>query len=227
MTPNVLARYIDHTCLVPLVTSRDIETLCREALEWQFASVCVPPAFVEEAFALLDPSSVHVGTVIGFPFGYTAPSIKVREAVTAQDQGADEIDIVMQVGRFKGGERKTVEEELKSVLRATPGIIHKIIIESDALTNDEKKDAVRMVLGVGADFVKTSSGYGAGGATEADVRLIVRTAEGRIGVKASGGIRSAASALAMIRAGATRIGTSSAITILSELKETPRSGKGG
>jgi len=129
MNASELARYIDHTCLKIQTSPQEIEQICREAREWSVASICIPPSWVKEASALLRGSAVHVGTVIGFPLGYSVSPAKVFEAETAQDDGADEIDIVMHVGRFKAGGHQAVEEELKAIIRATPELTHKIIIE--------------------------------------------------------------------------------------------------
>lgn len=215
MQPDELARYMDHTCLKATATPEMIDTLCREAREWAMASVCVPPAYIREARARLRNTEVRVGTVIGFPFGYTAPSVKLVEAKTARQHGAEELDVVLQLGRFKGGERRGVEEELRSIVKATAELTHKVIIECPSLTEEEMRAAVQIVLNAGAAFVKTSTGFGANGAILDDVQLLVEEAAGRLHVKASGGIRTLEATLAFIEAGATRIGTTAAVEILS------------
>lgn len=216
MDRNRLAPYIDHTLLKASANDRQVETLCREALAWNFASVCVPPSYVAAAAALLQDASVHVGTVIGFPLGYNLPDIKLAEAQRAQHDGAQEIDVVMQIGRFKSGDFRSVEKELRGVVEATPGMIHKVIIECALLTDREKHDAVRLVMDSGAEFVKTSTGFGPAGATVRDVALLVKWAQGRIAVKAAGGIADGAVAIAVIEAGAQRLGTSSAVRIMED-----------
>ncbi len=219
MNASELARYIDHTCLKIQTTPQEIEQICREAGEWAVASVCIPPSWLKEASALLRGSSVHVGTVIGFPLGYSVPSVKLLEAETAQHDGADEIDIVMHVGRFKAGDLQAVKEELRSIIRATPGLIHKVIIECCVLSDREKEIAADLVSDTGAEYIKTSTGFGSGGATEDDVRLLTKACEGKLKVKAAGGIKNLETVLRLIRAGAERIGTSSAEKILAECKE--------
>lgn len=214
MDRNSLVRCIDHTLLKAATSEGQVEALCRETLTWNFASVCVPPSFVAAAAHLLQKSSVHVGTVIGFPLGYNLPDVKLAEALRAQQDGAQEIDMVMQIGRFKAGDFRSVEMELRDVVEATPGLVHKIIIECGLLTDREKKDAVRLVRDSGAEFVKTSTGFGQGGATVRDVGLLVKWAQGKIAVKAAGGVTDLTTAIAMIEVGAQRIGTSSAVQIM-------------
>ncbi len=214
MDRNKLAQCIDHTLLKAATSIGQVEELCREALTWSFASVCVPPSFVAPAARFLKESSVHVGTVIGFPLGYNLFDIKLAEALRAREDGAREIDMVMQIGRFKSGDFHSVEMELRGVVEATPELVHKVIIECGLLTDREKQNAVKLVIDSGAEFVKTSTGFGPGGATVRDVGLLVKWAQGKIAVKAAGGITDPAAAVAMIEAGAERIGTSSAVQIL-------------
>jgi deoxyribose-phosphate aldolase len=213
-----LAGYIDHSLLKATTTPHQIGSLCREAVQWRFVAVCIPPAFVREAASLLQDSPVHVGTVIGFPLGYNSPSVKVMEARSSQEAGAGEIDMVMNLGRFKAGDFRSVEKELQSIISATPGLTHKVIIECASLTDAEKRDAVRLIIDCGAAFVKTSTGFGPGGATQKDVRLLAEASQGQIRVKASGGIADLKTALVMIDAGAARIGTTSAMKIMSEYR---------
>ncbi|MDX1762917.1 MAG: deoxyribose-phosphate aldolase [bacterium] len=214
MDRNKLAQCIDHTLLKAATSGQQVEAVCREALAWQFASVCVPPSFVAAAAHLLKNSPVQVGTVIGFPLGYNLPEVKRVEAQRAQQDGAREVDMAMQVGRFKSGDFSFVERELRHVVEATPGLVHKIIIECSLLTNREKADAVRLVIDSGAEFVKTGTGFGPKGTTLEDVNLLVRWADGKIAVKAAGGISDPVTAVAMVEAGARRIGTSSAVQII-------------
>jgi len=210
-----LAKYIDHTLLKPEATAKDIERLCAEAIEHQFFSVCVAPYFVSLSAKLLKKSGVNVCTVIGFPLGYSVPSVKTFEAKMAIEHGADELDMVINVAALKSGDQSTVVDDIRSVVRAASGRVVKIILETCYLTDDEKRLACELSLKHGASFVKTSTGFGPNGATEADVALMVRAVEGKIGVKASGGIRDFAAAQMMVSLGATRIGTSNGVKIVS------------
>ncbi len=204
---------IDHTLLRPDAQPADIENLCAEALEWGFASVCVNSCYVPLCRRRLERSSVKVGTVIGFPLGAALREAKAAEAAAAVNLGADELDMVMNIGWFKAGADEMVQSDIHRVLDAAQKRPVKVIIETCLLTEEEKERATRLVAESGAAFVKTSTGFAAGGATVADVMLLARVAAGRIGVKASGGIRDYATALEMIEAGAMRIGTSSGVAI--------------
>jgi deoxyribose-phosphate aldolase len=209
-----IAHYIDHTLLKPDATEAQIRQLCAEAKQYDFTSVCVNPTWVSLCFELLEGSDVKVCTVIGFPLGATTSAVKAFEAKTAWKQGADEIDMVLNVGAIKSGNLDLVEADIRAVRAAIPGVILKVIIETCLLTDDEKVAACQIAQKVGADFVKTSTGFAKGGATVADVRLMRQTVGHFMGVKASGGIKSYADAQAMIEAGATRLGCSAGIAII-------------
>ncbi|WP_010630771.1 deoxyribose-phosphate aldolase [Sporolactobacillus vineae] len=213
---NDLARYIDHTALKPDVTEADIIKLTGEAKEYGFASVCVNPFWVTLAAEQLEGSDVNVCTVIGFPLGAGTAATKAFETKDAIDHGADEVDMVINIGALKGGQTDTVERDIKAVVQAAAGkALVKVIIETCLLTDDEKVLACKLAAGAGADFVKTSTGFSTGGATVSDVALMRRTVGPKFGVKAAGGIHSKAEAQALIAAGATRIGASSGIQIVN------------
>ena len=215
MIPD-LASMIDHTILRPDATRADVERLCREAADHRFKAVCVNRSWVETAAGLLEGSPVLVASVVGFPLGATSATVKALEAAEAVRAGAAEIDMVIDVGRLKEGSLDAVRADIAAVVRASAGRTVKVIIEACLLADAEKVAACRIAAEAGAGFVKTSTGFGPGGATEGDVALMRRTVGDALGVKASGGIRTAAQALAMIRAGASRLGTSSGVAILAE-----------
>lgn len=194
----------------------DIELLASEAVRWGFASACVPPCHVELASRLLKGSAIAVTTVAGFPLGYQSKGVKLIEALKAFGDGASEIDIVMNISHFKSGHHQLVSDEICSIVGALPDAVIKVIIEAALLTDIEKAQACALVARSGAAFVKTSTGFGPSGASVADVRLLTHEAKGKIGVKAAGGIKDLEGALAMIEAGATRIGTSSAGKIMEK-----------
>ena len=210
-----LARYIDHTLLKPEATKAQIEQLCAEAAEHQFASVCVNGSRVELAYSLLEDSNVQVCTVVGFPLGAMDADAKRYETEAAVDAGANEIDMVMNVGRFKDGELDCIVREIRDVVEAADDRIVKVILETCLLTNDEIVQACKLVTQAQAHFVKTSTGFNSAGATLEHVKLMRETVGQFAGVKAAGGVRNAADAQAMIEAGATRIGTSNGVTIIS------------
>ncbi len=210
------APYIDHTLLRPEATSVQIRALCEEAVEHGFAAVCIPPVFVPLAADLLYGSEVALATVVGFPFGYCSPAVKAFEAAKAVAEGAREIDLVIHLGAALEGRLEAVEEEIRGVVRASSGAKVKVILECSALDDPLKEALTLRVVASGAAFVKTSTGFGAGGASVHDVRLLARAAQGRIGVKASGGIRDLAILKELVDAGATRIGTSSGARIMDE-----------
>ena len=210
-----LARYIDHTLLKPEATKAQIEQLCAEAAEHQFASVCVNGSRVELAYSLLEDSGVQVCTVVGFPLGAMDADAKRYETEAAVDAGANEIDMVMNVGRFKDGELDCIVREIRDVVEAADDRIVKVILETCLLTNDEIVQACKLVTQAQAHFVKTSTGFNSAGATLEHVKLMRETVGQFAGVKAAGGVRNAADAQAMIEAGATRIGTSNGVTIIS------------
>lgn len=215
---NTIAHAIDHTLLKPDATPQQIEQLCAEAREHHFASVCVNPSYVPLCARLLHGSDVAVCTVIGFPLGATSTAAKVFEAEQAIRDGAREVDMVLQIGRLKAGDHDYVREDIQRVVAAAHagGAICKVIFETSMLTDDEKRAAAALCVEAGADFVKTSTGFGGGGATVDDVRLMRAAVGDKAGVKASGGVRSLQDAQAMIAAGATRIGASSGVTIARE-----------
>ena len=214
MRPD-LAATIDHTLLKPEADLVQVRTLCSEALEHGFRTVCVNRIWVEEASRLLEGSSVGVCSVVGFPLGATSPTVKAFEAAEAVAAGADEIDMVLAIGALKQGSHDRVREDIAAVVRAAEGRIVKVILETCLLSRDEKVAACNLSAEAGARFVKTSTGFGPGGATIDDVRLMRRTVGGALGVKASGGIRTTADADAFIAAGASRLGTSSGVAIVT------------
>jgi deoxyribose-phosphate aldolase len=219
-----IAKWIDHTLLKPEATPAEIEQLCREALEYGFAAVCVNPPYVEQCTQLLRGSEVKVCTVVGFPLGAHTTAVKVFEAQQALADGAREIDMVINLGALKARQDEVVREEIRAVcdVAHARGAIVKVIIEAALLTDDEKVRACELARDAGADFVKTSTGFGPGGATTHDVALIARVVGGQLGVKASGGIRDYAQARAMIAAGATRIGASAGVKIVQEARAVER-----
>ena len=214
--PSDLARVIDHTALKPDTPRAAIETLCDEARQYGFASVCVNPTWVPLCAERLSGSDVDVCTVIGFPLGATLSEVKAFEAKTAIARGATEVDMVINVGALKSGDLDTVQKDIRAVVDACPeDVICKVIIETCLLSDDEKRTACEIAEKAGADFVKTSTGFAGGGATVEDIRLMRSVVGDRLGVKASGGVRTTAGAMAMIEAGATRIGASAGVTIVS------------
>jgi len=210
-----LASYIDHTLLKPDATRAQLEQLCAEAAEHQFSTVCVNGSRVELAYSLLEDSDVQVCTVVGFPLGAMDADAKRYETEVAVDLGASEIDMVMNVGRFKDGEHDYIVREIRDVLEAADDRVVKIILETCLLTNDEIAQACKLVTQAQAHFVKTSTGFGNAGATLEHVRLMRETVGQFAGVKAAGGVRNADDARAMIESGATRIGTSNGVAIVS------------
>ena len=214
-----IAGYIDHTVLAADATRERIEALCKEAAEYGFASVCVNSCWVPLASKLLEGSSAKVCTVVGFPLGAMDSSAKAFEARNAVDGGADEIDMVINVGFLKSGMTSEVLEDIKAVREACEGHTLKVIIETCLLTDEEKRLACELSEKAGADYVKTSTGFSTGGATVEDVRLMRSVVGDRLGVKASGGIRAYETALSMIEAGASRIGASAGVRIVREQDE--------
>ena len=218
-SPLNIPQLIDHTILRADTRRTDIEQLCREARQHKFYSVCVNPTWVSLARQLLDGSDVKVCCVVGFPLGATLPETKAMEARAAIRQGANEIDMVINVGALKSGDDALVLRDIRSVVEACRdgSAKCKVILETSLLTNEEKTRACELAIKARADFVKTSTGFSTGGATVEDVALMSRLVrEKGLGVKASGGIRSLADLRRMVQAGATRIGTSSGIKILQE-----------
>ncbi|MDR7072799.1 deoxyribose-phosphate aldolase [Fictibacillus barbaricus] len=210
-----VARMIDHTALKAETTKKEILTLCEEAKKYNFFSVCVNPAWVYTAFEQLKGSDVAVCTVIGFPLGANTPEVKAFETKNAIENGATEVDMVINIGALKDGNYELVEKDVRAVVEAAKGkALTKIIIETSLLTDEEKVKACEIAVKAGIDFVKTSTGFSTGGATVADVKLMRETVGPNIGVKASGAVRDRETALAMIEAGATRIGASAGIAIV-------------
>ncbi len=221
LSRSELARLIDQTLLKPEATPEDIKELCRQATQYGFATVCINPCYVETASNELNNSPTSVCTVIGFPLGASAPAVKAAEAAAAVRAGASEIDVVMNIGYLKGGLLKKVLADLNGVVKAArqekQKAVVKVILETCLLSDREKIEACRLAATAGANFVKTSTGLGKSGATVTDVTLLKQAVGPGVDVKASGGIRNLAAAIAMIRAGASRLGTSSGINILNEI----------
>ena len=213
---NNLASYIDHTLLKADATEAQITRLCEEAREHRFASVCVNPRWVALCAQLLAGSGVRVCTVIGFPLGASSSAIKAAETRQAVADGADELDMVISVGDLKAGNYEFVRTDIRGVVKAAEGRTVKVSIEACLLTDEEKSLACKLAMAAGADFVKTSTGFSTGGATVADVKLMRAAVGPNFGVKAAGGIRTRQDALAMIEAGANRIGASAGIAICTE-----------
>lgn len=212
-----LNRYIDHTLLKADATPQQIETLCSEAKDHHFASVCVNSCYVPLANKLLEGTDVAVCCVVGFPLGAMLTAAKAYEAKRAVDAGAKEVDMVINVGFAKSGDWQAVEGDIRAVAEAVhPSALLKVIIETCLLTDDEKVNACLAAKAASADFVKTSTGFSTGGATIADVALMRKTVGPDMGVKASGGVRTKEDALAMIDAGATRLGASSGVQIIGK-----------
>jgi deoxyribose-phosphate aldolase len=211
-----LARMIDHTLLKPEATLQQIEQLCAEAKQFQFASVCINPCYVKRCAQLLRDTGVKVCTVIGFPLGATSTEAKVHEAEQALRDGARELDMVINVGMLKSGMDNYVEEDIRSVARVAHrvGALLKVIIETGLLSDEEKVKACVFAKRAGADFVKTSTGFSKGGATAGDIRLMRKVVGSALGVKASGGVRTQQQALELIESGADRIGASASVKII-------------
>ena len=210
-----LNKYIDHTILKPETTQEQVEKILSEAKEYDFASVCVNPTWVSLAAESLKDSDVKVCTVIGFPLGANTSAVKAFETKDAIANGADEIDMVINIGALKSGDYQLVEDDIRAVVEASEEKLVKVIIEACLLTEQEKVKACQLSVAAGADYVKTSTGFSTHGATVADVTLMRQTVGPNIGVKAAGGARSFADAQAFIKAGATRIGTSAGVAIVS------------
>lgn len=215
---NAIQTYIDNTALKPDCTPDVIEKLCKESIEYGCASVCVNPAYVPMVSKLLKGTEVKVCTVIGFPLGMNASEVKAFEASYAEKQGAEELDMVINVGMLKSGNYEYVQKDIEAVVKASGGKLVKVIIETCLLTDEEKVKACELAKAAGADYVKTSTGFSTGGATTHDIALMRKTVGSDMGVKASGGIRDYETAKAMIEAGASRIGASSGKKIVDGSK---------
>ena len=216
--PEGVAGLIDHTLLKPDAALKDIEQLCREAAQFHFATVCVNPTWVAASARFLRGSGVGVCSVVGFPLGATTPDVKHYETRRAIFDGATEIDMVVNVGALKSADLRTVECDISAVVDACreSGVGSKVIIEAALLTDEEKVTACALAKAAGADFVKTSTGFGPGGATVADVTLMRRVVGADMGVKAAGGVRDLEGLRAMVAAGATRVGASAGVKIVQE-----------
>lgn len=213
-----ISSYIDHTLLKPEATTEQITKLCADAAEYNFASVCVNPTYVALANRLLANSDVQVCTVVGFPLGAHVTAVKVFETEQATSDGATEIDMVINIGALKEGNHSLVEQDIAAVVSAAhnQNAICKVIIETALLTDNEKVTACKLAQNAGADFVKTSTGFSSGGATVSDVALMRQTIGPDMGLKAAGGVKSLADAQKMIAAGATRLGASAGVKIVTE-----------
>ncbi len=211
-----LARLIDHTLLKPEATSTNISKLCDEAIKYSFATVCVAPCYVELAAGRLKGTAIRVCSVVGFPLGNSSISVKIVEAMEALKHGAHELDMVINLGALKSGDDKYVKNEVLNLVNVCQKAVLKVILETGALTSEEMVRGARWVLEAGAKWVKTSTGFNYPGATVKDVRLLKKTVGDRGFVKASGGIRTLAAVESMVKAGASRIGTSHGVSIMRE-----------
>jgi deoxyribose-phosphate aldolase len=224
LSPAQLAAFIDHTLLKADATANDIGKLCAEARENLFYSVCVNGSWVGQARHFLEDTGIKIACVVGFPLGAMSGDVKRFETEAAIDDGAQEIDVVLNLGRLKDGDDKFVFRELCDVVEAADEWPVKVILETCLLTDEQKIRACRLVVESGARFVKTSTGFSTAGATVADVKLLRETVGPKFGVKASGGIRDTKTALAMIAAGATRLGTSAGVAIVKGFAEVKSDG---
>ncbi|CAG7634572.1 deoxyribose-phosphate aldolase [Paenibacillus allorhizosphaerae] len=216
-----IASYIDHTLLKAEADESAIRKLCEEAKQYGFYSVCVNGTWVPVCRELLQGTGVKIAVVCGFPLGANDSAVKAYEAAKAAEQGAEEIDMVLQIGRLKQGDYDAVREDIRAVVKAVEGqAIVKVIFETGQLTDEQKIAACRLSEEAGAHFVKTSTGFGQGGATVEDIRLMRANVSAAIGVKASGGVRDFETAVKMIEAGATRLGTSSGVAIITGLQSS-------
>lgn len=221
---NNMAKYIDHTILNADATEKDIQRICIEAKEYDFKTVCINPGWVDYAAHLLEGTDVGITTVIGFPLGANTSEIKAAEAKQAVEKSVSDVDMVINIGALKNEDYPTVLNDIKAVVNAVDGkAIVKVIIETSLLNKTEKIRACELAKQAGADFVKTSTGFSTGGATLDDVKLMRATVGPKMGVKASGGVRSYEDAVAMIEAGATRIGASSGIAIVQGVVDASNS----
>ncbi len=209
-----IAKLIDHTALRPDVTGIQIEKLCKEALQYRFYAVCINASFIPLARAFLKGSTVKICTVVGFPLGATLSRVKAYEAEEAAKEGAEEIDMVLNISALKDKDYQKVQEDIQLVVKAVSGLICKVILENYLLTDQEKEIGCQIALEAGAHFVKTSTGFEKGGATVEDIKLMRRVVGNYLGVKAAGGIKDYETALQMIEAGATRIGASKGVDIV-------------
>lgn len=222
MKDSPLEKYIDHTLLKATATEKDIENLCKEAIQYNFYAVCVNSSYVSQCKKLLKGSGVMTASVVGFPLGAMHTAAKVFEAEQAIRDGADEIDMVIHIGMLKSNRKEYVQGEIFKIKNAIGDKVLKVIIETCYLTQEEKEAAIQICADAGADFVKTSTGFGSGGATLEDIRLMKKIVGDNVSIKASGGIKDTTTALQYIEEGISRIGTSSGIEILKgETSEKP------
>ena len=211
-----VSTYIDHTNLSQTASKSDIENLCEEAVDNDFASVCVNPVFVPLASEILNSKNPKVCTVVGFPLGADSPEMKFAESRYLTHLGAEELDMVINISALKEGDTRFIQSEIEKVVDAADGNCVKVIIETCLLTDEEKKIVSELAVNAGADFIKTSTGFSFSGATEEEVKLIRKTVGSDIGIKASGGIKTLTDLKVLVKAGANRIGTSNAISIINE-----------
>jgi len=211
-----VSTYIDHTNLSQTASKLDIENLCEQAVDNDFASVCVNPVFVPLASEILNSKNPKVCTVVGFPLGADSPEMKFAESRYLTYQGAEELDMVINISALKEGDTRFIQSEIEKVVDAADGNCVKVIIETCLLTDEEKKIVSELAVNAGADFIKTSTGFSFLGATEEDVKLIRKTVGSDMGIKASGGIKTLTDLKILVKAGANRIGTSNAISIINE-----------
>jgi deoxyribose-phosphate aldolase len=211
-----VSTYIDHTNLSQTASKSDIENLCEQAVDNNFASVCVNPVFVPLASEILNSKNPKVCTVVGFPLGADSPEMKFAESRYLTHQGAEELDMVINISALKEGDTRFIQSEIEKVVDAADGNCVKIIIETCLLTDEEKKIVSELAVNAGADFIKTSTGFSFLGATEEDIKLIRKTVGSDMGIKASGGIKTLTDLKILVKAGANRIGTSNAISIINE-----------
>ncbi len=214
-----MARHIDHTLLKPDATQEELIKLCAEAKEYNFFSVCINPSNIEKAKELLEGTDTKVCTVVGFPLGQMTTEAKSFETKEAVFLGAEEVDMVINIGKLKDQDYDYVLEDIRAVVLAAGGVLTKVIIETCLLTDEEKVKACQLAQDAGADFVKTSTGFSKSGATKEDIKLMRETVGQEMGVKASGGIRTLADALSMINNGASRLGLSASVAIVNEIEE--------
>jgi deoxyribose-phosphate aldolase len=211
-----VSTYIDHTNLSQTASKSDIENLCEEAVDNDFASVCVNPVFVPLASEILNSKNPKVCTVVGFPLGADSPEMKFAESRYLTHQGAEELDMVINISALKEGDNRFIQSEIEKVVDAADGNCVKVIIETCLLTDEEKKIVSELAVNAGADFIKTSTGFSFSGATEEDIKLIRKKVGSDMGIKASGGIKTLTDLKILVKAGANRIGTSNAISIINE-----------
>lgn len=214
-----LNKFIDHTLLKPTATIQEIKILCSEALEYDFYAVCVNGCYIKTAKSILNKSDVKIAAVIGFPLGAMSTAAKIAEAEFSIADGADEIDMVINIGWLKSGENKRVEAEISAIKKAIGNTVLKVIIETCYLSEEEKRAACLAALNAKADFVKTSTGFGTGGATPEDVKLMKEVVGEKLQIKASGGIKDKKTAINYIKMGVSRLGTSSGIALLTSKEE--------